>query len=495
MTSNPPPSPSRRETTLSGAGVPPPPQASLPAPATHPALPEHTEPNRPLPPLRKPATPPSPPPARPPAARKRGIPFWVWIIAVVVVLAAVYFITKPKADAAGAGKGKHGHGGGMLAPVTAVKAVQGDIGVYDTGLGSVTPLATVTVKSQINGTLTQLFFTEGQTVKAGDPLVEIDPRPYQVALEQAEGQLAKDQALLDNAKLDLQRYATLLKQDSIAQQTYATQVSLVAQDEGVVKTDQASVDSAKLNLVYCHITSPIDGKVGLRLVDLGNYVQTSDASGLLVITQLQPITVIFTVAEDQVPAIIKQLNAGEKLEVDAYDRDMKNQLAKGTLLSLDNQIDPTTGTLKIKASFPNQDNALFPNQFVNAKLLVSTEKNVVLVPVAAIQRGPTNNSFVYIVKESAKNDPTTGAGTDASANTGGGGSGDQSQGQSQAQGQGGGQGGGHPLSTVSVREVTVGVTEGDTCEILKGIDAGETVVIDGVDKLQDGAKVTVQMKK
>ena len=481
MTSNPPPSPPRRETTLSGAGVPPNPQATLPAPAPIPALPEHTEPSRPAP--RK-ATPPSPPPSRPPAARKRGIPFWVWIVAVVVALAAVYFITKPKADAAGAGKGKHGKGG-MLAPVTAVKAVRGDIGVYDSGLGSVTPLATVTVKSQINGTLTQIYFTEGQTVKTGDPLVEIDPRPYQVALEQAEGQLAKDQALLDNAKIDLQRYATLLKQDSIAQQTYATQVSLVAQDEGAVKTDQAAVDSAKLNLVYCHITSPIDGKVGLRLVDLGNYVQTSDTSGLLVITQLQPITVVFTVAEDQVPAILKQLNAGQKLEVDAYDRDMQNQLAKGTLLSLDNEIDATTGTLKIKASFPNQDNALFPNQFVNAKLLVSTEKNVVLVPVAAIQRGPTNNSFVYVVTAGTKDD----------SNGGGQSQGDsQSQNQDQAQSQGQGQGG-HPMSTVNVREVTVGVTEGDTCEILKGVDAGETVVIDGVDKLQDGAKVTVQMKK
>ncbi len=482
MTSNPPPSSPRRETNLSGAGVSNHPQASLPAPAPVPALTEHGEPARP--PLRKAATPPPPPPARPPVPRKRGIPFWVWIIAVVVVLAAVYFITKPKAADAAA-KGKHGHGGGMLAPVTAVKATQGDIGVYDSGLGSVIPLATVTVKTQINGTLTQLFFTEGQTVKAGDPLVEIDPRPYQVALEQAEGQLAKDQALLDNAKIDLQRYATLLKQDSIAQQTYATQVSLVAQDEGAVKTDQAAVDSAKLNLVYCHITSPIDGKVGLRLVDLGNYVQTSDTTGLLVITQIQPITVVFTVAEDQVPAILKQLNAGEKLEVDAYDRDMKNQLAKGTLLSLDNEIDPTTGTLKIKASFPNQDNALFPNQFVNAKLLVSTEKNVVLVPTAAIQRGPTNNSFVYVVKEGAKGDPGAANGQDQG----------QSPSPDQSQGQGQGQGGGHPLSTVNVREITVGVTEGDTSEILKGLDAGETVVIDGVDKLQDGAKVTVQMKK
>ncbi len=332
-------------------------------------------------------------------------------------------------------------------PVVAAKARKGDIGVYFTGLGAVTPIYTVTVRSRVDGQLMKVLYKEGDNVHQGDLLVEIDPGPFQVQQMQAEGQLAKDQAALDNAKLDLTRYQTLVTHDAVPEQQLATQKSLVEQLEAAIKTDQAAIADAKLNLVYCHITAPITGRVGLRLVDPGNIVHASDQNGLLVITQMQPISVIFTIAEDQVPLVLQKMRAGHRLEVDAYDRDMKTRLGQGWLATLDNQIDQTTGTLKMRATFNNTDNALFPNQFVNARLLVEEKHGVTLVPSAVIQRNP-QMTYVYVVK---------------------------------------------PNSTVTVRSVTVGTTEGDQTEITSGLSPGDVAVMTGVDKLQEGSKVAVHM--
>jgi multidrug efflux system membrane fusion protein len=299
------------------------------------------------------------------------------------------------------------------------------------------------VRTQINGQLTQIAFTEGQIVNKGDFLAEVDPRPYQNALDQAQGQLAKDQALLKNAQLDFTRYDTLVKQDSISRQQRDTQEYLVRQYEGTVRTDQAQVENAKLNLAYCHIVAPVSGRVGLRQVDQGNYVQVSDANGLVVITQLQPISVLFTIPEDNVPAILTRLKGGAKLEVDAYDRGRTTLLAKGTLSTLDNQIDTTTGTVKLRAEFDNADGSLFPNQFVNVQLLVNTLDNSILIPTAAVQRGAPG-TFVYVV------------GAD---------------------------------DTVSVRPIKLGPADGQHAAISDGLAVGDKVVVDGADKLREGAKV------
>jgi multidrug efflux system membrane fusion protein len=330
--------------------------------------------------------------------------------------------------------------------VVAAKTRKGDIGVYITGLGAVTPIYTVTVKSRVDGQLMRVLFKEGDFVHQGDLLVEIDPRPFEVQLTQAEGQLIKDQALLDNARIDLDRYQTLLTQNAIPEQQLATQKALVQQDEGAVKTDQGQIDSAKLNLVYCHIAAPITGRVGLRLVDPGNIVHASDTNGLLVITQIQPISVIFPIAEDQLPDVLRKIRAGERLGVDAFDRE-KKKLATGWLTTLDNQIDPTTATVKIRATFDNKDNALFPNQFVNARLLVEEKHGVTLVHTAAVQRN-SQTTYVFLVK---------------------------------------------PDSTVTVRPITIGTTEGDDAEVSSGLSPGDVVVMTGVDKLQEGSKVRVQM--
>lgn len=378
--------------------------------------------------------------------------WWVWLIVIAVVagggfvfrsplIAAFHSVFSKNAapDAAG--------GRGKAPPVVIALVAKGDMDIFLNGLGTVTPLRTVLIRARVDGQIDTIAFTEGQLVKKGDLLVQIDPRPFQVQLEQAEGQLAKDQAALDDAKIDLGRYKELNASKSISKQVLDTQQALVHQDEAAIKVDQASIDTAKLQLTYARVTSPIDGRIGLRMADEGNIVHASDSNGLAVVSQVQPITVVFSLPEDNIPQVLKKMATGEPVRVDAFDRDLKTKLATGTLLAIDNQIDPGSGTLRFKASFKNEDGGLFPNQFVNARLLVDTLRDAVIVPTAAVQRSPTS-TFVYVVS------------TD---------------------------------KTVRLQDVVVAATDADRTALSDKTElkVGEMVVTDGVDKLVPGREVSI----
>jgi multidrug efflux system membrane fusion protein len=365
---------------------------------------------------------------------------------------------------------------GAAQSVGASTVAQGNIRVVVNALGTVTPLATVTVQTQIDGQLIAVGFTEGQSVQKGDFLAQVDQRPYEILKSQYEGVLAHDQGLLAQAQMDLKRYQTLAQQNSIARQQSEDQVFVVQQYEGSVKQDQAQVDTQALNIAYCHIVSPVSGRIGLRLVDPGNYVQASGTTGLAVVTQLQPITVIFSIPEDNLPDIVPQLAAGTQLQVAAFDRANVKQLATGKVSALDNQIDTTTGTVKVRAQFDNADNALFPNQFVNAQLLVRTLQNVVTVPTSAIQLGSSTGANPLPTSTSISANPgsTSLAPNTASANVPG-----------------------YYVyilnadNTVSVRQITIGPTDGTMTSVNSGLTAGEKVITDGTDRLRDGLHVSV----
>lgn len=330
-------------------------------------------------------------------------------------------------------------------PVVVDDVTKGDMPVYITALGTVTPLYTVTVKPRVDGQLMKVYYHEGQNVRENDSLVEIDPRPYEVQLAQAQAQLAKDQAALQNARTDLARYQTLIKRNAVAEQTLATQEATVAQNEALTKTDEANIAAAKLNLAYCHITAPFSGRVGLRLVDPGNLVSASGGTALAVVTQMQPMSVLFTASEQYAEPILTRARKA-KLTVDAFDREMTTKIASGELSTADNQIDPSTGTLKFRAVYPNKDERLFPNQFVNARLLLETHQGVPLVPNAAIQRN-ANRTFVYLVK---------------------------------------------PDDTVTIRDITIDASDAERTQVSSGLNPGDVVVTQGVDRLMEGSKIVPQ---
>jgi len=391
------------------------------------------------------------PPVSRPVSRKRKL--WPWLVVIALAGLAAWVLPRTNwisaaSDGAKGGPPKKGGPGGpaRLVPVVAADVRKGDMPVYLDGLGSVSPFNTVTIHSRVDGELVKVAFQEGDFVKQGDLLAEIDPRPFNVQLELAEAQKAHDEALLANARLDLTRYQTLVSQDAVPKQQLDTQVAAVAQYEATVKADQAQIDNVKLQLVYSRIISPLTGRIGLRLVDRGNIVHATDLGGLAVVAQLQPIAVLFNIAEDSLPAVNAKLATGAKLPVIAWDRELRRKLGTGILLTLDNQIDQTSGTVRFKAVFENADLSLFPNQFVNARLLIDTKRQVLIVPAAAVQHSPAS-AFVYRVK----ND-----------------------------------------NSVEVRNVTASVTEGDEVAIDRGLDAGDVVVIDGIDKLEQGSKVVVR---
>jgi membrane fusion protein, multidrug efflux system len=372
---------------------------------------------------------------------------WIFLLIVLIVGSFLYFSQSAKSS-----KNNGKNNAAKPIPVVTAIAKPGDVHVYLSGLGTVTPLATVTVKTRVDGEIMKLYFKEGQMVKSGDVLAEIDPRPYQAALTQAEGQLMRDKALLADAKRDLARYQTLLKQDSIASQQVDTQQALVQQYEGTVKIDEGLLAVAKLNLTYTKITAPVAGRVGLRQIDIGNIAHAADTNGIVIITQLQPMSVLFSVPEDNIPQLMKKIKTDKKLTVAAFDRAFKEKITSGVLQTIDNQIDPTTGMVKLRAEFANQDGSLFPSQFVNAQVLLETKKQVVTIPSQAIQYGKAQgkeNSFVFVVAKD---------------------------------------------HTVHARNVIVGTVQGDISEIVSGVKNGDIVVADGIDKLRDGTKVDISSK-
>jgi membrane fusion protein, multidrug efflux system len=370
---------------------------------------------------------------------------WLVLTTILAVLVVAGIVWWSKQVGAPEPAGRNRNAG----PMSIVPEVvgKGDIGINLNALGTVTSLATVTIRTQISGYLQKVAFKEGDDVKKGDLLAEIDPRPYEAALAQANGNLARDEALLKGAQVDLARYQGLAAQNAVPRQTLDTQIALVAQDQGTVEADRAAVKAAQVNLQYCHIVSPLDGRVGLRQVDQGNYVTPGDASGLVVITQLQPISVLFTLPEDNIQTVLKRMQGGAVLPSAAYDRSGSSKIADGVLQTFDSQIDPTTGTIKARAQFGNDNKMLYPNQFVNIRLLVDTHKDVTTMSTAGIQRG-VPGTFVYLVNTAD--------------------------------------------STVSVRPVKLGVIEGERVEVLSGIVPGDRIVIDGADKLRDGAKINVR---
>jgi multidrug efflux system membrane fusion protein len=367
------------------------------------------------------------------------------VLVLLLLMVAFTFYLRSKQPLPAPARGRPGQGAPVA--VAVATATSGDIDVRIPALGTVTPLATVTVRTQINGTLQKIYFTEGQAVHQGDALAQIDPRPYEAALQQAEGNLKRDHALLANARVDLKRYEGLVKEDSIAQQQLDTQRALVDQYVGIILTDEGLVNAAKVNLQYTHIVSPVSGRVGLRQVDQGNYVTPGDTNGIVLINQLQPITVIFSIPEDNVPAVRQRLHAGATLAVEAYDRANSAKIAVGKVLTLDNSIDVTTGTIRLRAQFDNTDGTLFPNQFVNVQLLQEVLKNQIVMPNSAVRRGAPNGvatTFVYAV---------------------------------------------NPDRTVSVRPVTLGVVDGERVAVTAGLKPGEIVVTEGGDRLREGAHV------
>jgi multidrug efflux system membrane fusion protein len=378
--------------------------------------------------------------------RAKGRRAWPWFLLLVIVVAAINVWRQPWNNHPGLGGGPPG--GPMsqsIQSVAVAPATKGDIPIRLASLGTVTSLTTVTVKSQISGYLTEIHFREGEMVKKGDFLAQVDPRSYEAALAQYQGELEKDQAQLDNARLDLERYQKLIKQDSTSKQTLDTAAATVRQYEGTVRSDQAQIDAQKLNLIYCRIVSPVDGRVGLRQVDVGNYITASDTDGIVVVTQIQPISVVFTLPEDDLRQVMKRLQAGARLGITAYDRTGAEKIAEGWLDTVDNEIDTTTGTVKLRAVFDNADGSLFPNQFVNVAMLVDTQSNVITVPSAAVQTG-TPGTYVYLVNAD---------------------------------------------NTVSLRKVTTGASADGRIAVMSGLNEGDKVVVDGVDHLADGTKVSI----
>ena len=368
---------------------------------------------------------------------------WLWIatLAVLLLLGIVWLWRRHEAAVAAAAAARRAAAAGVT--VTIASATKGDIGVYLQAIGTVTPVYTASITSQVNGVVTAVHFKEGQQVRKGDALIDIDPRAYQATLLQAQGALERDQNVLAQAQMDLERYRAALARNAIAAQTVADQEKLVLQDQGTVKNDQGSVQYDQVQLDYCHITAPISGQVGLRLIDPGNVVQSTGATTLAVVTQLQPITVIFTLSEDSLGPVLARLRAHATLGVDVFDRSARNKIATGRLLALDNQIDTTTGTVKVRAQFDNTDNALFPNQFVNTRLLVNTLQGVTLIPAAAVQQNGSA-AFVYVIQN----------------------------------------------NVAQLRAIKTGVTDGGVTQV-DGIQPGDVVATSGFDKLQDKATVVV----